>query len=217
MPLTVSPATAADIPALSDIYMLAFQDPIMLACFPRTPSIRRWWDSHNTEAFMGDPSARFIKVSDGDKIIAYAKWIVPAGPDERPTASRSSSNSSDPNALPAWPDDASKGLCDSFFGELVKKRKEVMGERPHYYLETLATLPEHRDRGVASLLIRWGLDRADSDGLEAYVEASVVSAPIYEHFGWRTSSEVVTMEGPYTELCMRRYPQPLRDRNGAGA
>ena len=188
---------------------------------------------------MGDPSARFIKVSDGDKIIAYAKWIVPAGPDERPTASRSSSNSSDPNALPAWPDDASKGLCDSFFGELVKKRKEVMGERPHYCrscflrlaptrkmlanvpiskdLETLATLPEHRDRGVASLLIRWGLDRADSDGLEAYVEASVVSAPIYEHFGWRTSSEVVTMEGPYTELCMRRYPQPLRDRNGAGA
>ena len=75
----------------------------------------------------------------------------------------------------------------------------------------LATLPEHRDRGAASLLIRWGLDQADRDGLEAYVEASLMEAPIYERFGWRTSGEVVTLEGQYTELCMLRPPQPVGD------
>lgn len=78
----------------------------------------------------------------------------------------------------------------------------------------LATLPEHRDSNAASLLIRWGLDRADRDGLEAYVEASLVGAPIYEQFGWVTSGQVVTLEGQYTELCMRRSPEPVRDTVG---
>lgn len=78
----------------------------------------------------------------------------------------------------------------------------------------LATLPEHQDRGAASLLIRWGLDRADRDGLEAYVEASLAGAPVYEHFGWRTSGRVVTLEGQYTEVCMLRPPQPVKDTVG---
>ena len=73
----------------------------------------------------------------------------------------------------------------------------------------LATLPEHRDRGAASLLIRWGLDGADRDGLEAYVEASLAQSAFYEQFGWRTSGSVVTLEGQYTELCMLRPPQPV--------
>ncbi|KAI4128074.1 MAG: hypothetical protein LQ347_004332 [Umbilicaria vellea] len=214
MPLTLSQATAADIPALTDIYMLAFQDPITVACFPRTPNVRRWWDSRNTEAFMGDPATRFIKVNDGDRIVAYAKWNVPVRADEPGAASRSSSSSSNPDALPLWPDDANKALCDRFFSELRDKRKEVMRDRPHYYLETLATLLEHRDRNAASLLIRWGLDRADRDGFEAYVEASLVGAPIYEQFGWVTSGQVVTLEGQYTELCMRRSPRPVRHAVG---
>lgn len=132
MPLTLSQATAADIPALTDIYMLAFQDPITVACFPRTPNVRRWWDSRNTEAFMGDPATRFIKVNDGDRIVAYAKWNVPVRADEPGAASRSSSSSSNPDALPLWPDDANKALCDRFFSELRDKRKEVMRDRPHY-------------------------------------------------------------------------------------
>lgn len=132
MPLTLSPATAADLPALTDVYMLAFQDPITIACFPRTPNVRRWWDSHNTEAFMGNPATRFIKVQDGDRIVAYAKWNVPVRADELAAASRSSSSSSDPRVLPSWPDDADKALCDRFFGGLLEKRKEVMRDRPHY-------------------------------------------------------------------------------------
>ena len=71
-------------------------------------------------------------------------------------------------------------------------------------LEMLATLPDYQGQGAAGQLIRWGLEQADRDGLEAYIEASPVGAPIYEHFGWVDIDTLVVLDGEYTELCMRR-------------
>lgn len=105
---------------------------------------------------MGNPAARFVKVNDGDRIIAYAKWNVPVRPDEPPAASRSSSSSSDPNVLPSWPDDADKALCDRFFGELVNKRKEVMQERPHYCRSCIFPVASTRKPRLTSQLPRLG-------------------------------------------------------------
>ena len=71
-------------------------------------------------------------------------------------------------------------------------------------LEMLGTLPECQGRGAAGQLIRWGLEQADRDGVEAYIEASPVGAPIYERFGWKAEAQVRALNGKYTELLMVR-------------
>jgi ribosomal protein S18 acetylase RimI-like enzyme len=51
-------------------------------------------------------------------------------------------------------------------------------------LEMVATDPAYQGKGVGSKLMRWGLERADQDGLEAYLEASPDGVRVYEHFGF---------------------------------
>ena len=124
MVLVVSPAVLADMPVLTDIYMVSFKDKIANTCFPRTTGVRAWWEANNVEAFTTEPSTHFIKVTDGDEIIAYAKWIVPLPNGE--------TGGDDPDAMPLWPEDADSSLCESFFGALARERQRIMGTRPHY-------------------------------------------------------------------------------------
>jgi hypothetical protein len=46
------------------------------------------------------------------------------------------------------------------------------------------TVLEHRRKGVASLFLNWGLNRADELGLETWLEASEQGQPIYEKLGF---------------------------------
>lgn len=57
-------------------------------------------------------------------------------------------------------------------------------DKPHVFLNILFTHPEHRGKGVASLVMKWGLEHADELGLETYIEATDVGKPVYEKFGF---------------------------------
>lgn len=71
-----------------------------------------------------------------------------------------------------------------------------MGERKHWYLECIATSPGWQGKGAAGKLIRWGLEKVDEEGVEAYLEASPDGKPIYEHFGFgEVERLVVDLEG----------------------
>ena len=48
----------------------------------------------------------------------------------------------------------------------------------------LVTLPSHRGKGAAGLLIRWGIDQAEKDSVPAYLEAGIMGRPIYERYGF---------------------------------
>ncbi|RAK82583.1 GNAT family N-acetyltransferase [Aspergillus fijiensis CBS 313.89] len=52
-------------------------------------------------------------------------------------------------------------------------------------LEFLATLPEAQGQGVASGLLRWGLERADARNARVYLEATEEGYPVYRKYGWR--------------------------------
>lgn len=51
-------------------------------------------------------------------------------------------------------------------------------------LGTCVVLPEHERRGAGGMLVRWGCERADEEGVEVYVEASLVGVPLYERMGF---------------------------------
>jgi predicted N-acetyltransferase YhbS len=78
----------------------------------------------------------------------------------------------------------------------------------------MATLPTHRGLGAASQLLRWGLDRADQEGLEAYVEASAAVVPMYERFGFRTVGTYEVRRIVYVESFMVRAPRGVKGGGG---
>src|SRR6266536_4869474 len=98
--------------------------------------------------------------------------------------------------LPAWPSESDYALANNFFGNLISKRKEIMGDRKHWYLELVATRQEYQGKGAAGQLLRWGVERADEDGTECYLEASPEGKPIYEQFWFGERDRlVVELEG----------------------
>lgn len=51
-------------------------------------------------------------------------------------------------------------------------------------LDTLGTHPDYQRRGAGSMLVKWGCDLADKDGVAAYVDASKEGAPLYQKHGF---------------------------------
>ena len=128
MTLELLPVIVEDIPAIIDIYMRAFKDKVNTTAFPRSsPHTRPWWTEVNVAAFKNEPSAHYIKIVDDGKVIAAAKWNIPTQVGEQV-----SGGGDDPDNMPSWPQDADVELCNEFYTTLARKRKEIMGDRPHF-------------------------------------------------------------------------------------
>ena len=182
MTFTLRPTTVEDVDQMTEIYFSAFSiDAISLLVFPRnSQSAYDFWFNSITEE-MSDPNAHWLCVYDSDSpdqpVIAMAKWNgpdTPLGTD-----------------LPAWPEGSNVEIANHFFGNLVRRHESIMRGRKHWYLELLATRPEYQGKGAAGKLLRWGIERADEEGTETYLEASPDGKPIYEHLGFREVDRLV--------------------------
>jgi GNAT superfamily N-acetyltransferase len=77
-------------------------------------------------------------------------------------------------------------------------------KEPHWYLNTLAVVPEQQGRGIGSALIEPGLARADADGLGAYLETQRESnIPFYRRFGFELTERIALPDGPPLWLMWR--------------
>jgi len=191
MSLTLRKATSADVATLADIYFSAFTvDSISLLCFPRkNQAVYDWWFNMISEE-LSDSGANHLVVTtptsanpSQEEIVAWALWISPS-----PTPA---SSISAPVTLPTWPAGCDILLANHFFSNLIQSRKRIMNPRPYWYLEIIATRPDCQGKGAAGKLLRWGLERADQQGVEAYLEASPAGKPIYEHFGFKEVERLV--------------------------
>ncbi|KAL1851765.1 hypothetical protein Plec18170_006068 [Paecilomyces lecythidis] len=177
--LKLEPVTLEDIPAITDLWFAAFTDPELQRVFPNTPGIHKWLENANAHDLLNKLFQRYIKVVDTKsvdsqgrpRIAAYAKWDL-SMPEERG------------RRYPPWHEDMPAKLCDEFFSKEEVNRKRVMGDKKHIYLDTVATHPDYQRRGSGSLLVKWGCELADAEGLPAYVDASKDGAPLYAKFGF---------------------------------
>ncbi|KAJ6108243.1 acetyltransferase [Penicillium sp. IBT 18751x] len=177
--LKLEPLTIEDNSALTDLWFAAFSDPILRRVFPNTPGVRKWLENANAHDLLNKPYQRYIKVVDTaskdaegrPRIAAYAKWDL-SMPDERG------------RRYPPWHEEMPAELCEAFFMKEEANRKRVMGDTRHFYLDTVATHPDYQRRGAGSLLVKWGCDLADAQGVQAYVDASKDGAPLYAKFGF---------------------------------
>jgi GNAT superfamily N-acetyltransferase len=67
---------------------------------------------------------------------------------------------------------------------------------PHWYLAAVGTRPDRQRQGLASLVIRAGLDACDQERLPAAVETSSErNCRFYEHLGFRAAGDRTSADG----------------------
>ncbi|KAE9364463.1 hypothetical protein N431DRAFT_489024 [Stipitochalara longipes BDJ] len=180
---TIAPVTSeSDFLPLAIVEEAAFVGPQETLFFgtpgPHTPSIVA---SRQTNVFRTDPTALYFKASlPSGQIIGMAKWNLfkSAGPHF-------------PWPTSGFASDANLELLDWFFGSLDEKRnafmdqREGVKERGYLYMAILGVDPKFQRMGVGKKLLEWGLEKADREGIECWIEASPAGKPLYEKFGWR--------------------------------
>jgi len=92
--------------------------------------------------------------------------------------------------------------------KLLGRLEKAHPREPHWYLEFLATDSHLRGRGIGSTLMGPGLERADADGLPAYLESSKFeNVPFYRRHGFEVLEEVVVAPGAPPMWRMWRDPR----------
>ncbi|KAJ5638116.1 hypothetical protein N7490_007995 [Penicillium lividum] len=183
MALTLQPVTQTDIPSLSELWYKSFSIPINLLMFPNTPNIRNWWNEANSNDLLRNPRRKYLKIVDpAGTVVAYAKWDL----DPQHSGAR----------FPAWHAESDSETCHLVFTKLDEEKKLYFGARNFYYLDMLVVHPEYRGRGAASMLIQWGCELADREGVPVYLDAHVDAASLYRRFGFKDREDKsVTPEG----------------------
>lgn len=104
----------------------------------------------------------------------------------------------------------------SIFDPLDEARNELMGtETPFFMLNSLATHPDHQNRGAGKLLLDWGMMKADDEELMTYLDATQIAKPIYEKRGFEVKRvmewdrTIWGGDGADVHYCMLRQPRSL--------
>lgn len=176
------------------------------------------------DRFLDDPTVRYMKVverdangeASGDEIISLARWhFYPTGYSFARDVHWETHDGASDREIP-------KGFNVQLHNYILSTRDAARSEwmeagKPCWVLMHMVTRPVHRGKGAAGMLIRWGIEQAEKDGVPAYLEAGVMGRPIYERYGFVQVGELLEVnmaagggEGVFVMCKMGYFP------NGSG-
>jgi GNAT superfamily N-acetyltransferase len=156
-------ATPGELPALADVLTRAFaDDPVTAWILPdevdRVQRLGRFY----SELFLPRMAFGRDEIYTDDRISGVAAWTPPA-----------QGETGTLDMLRMLP-----GLA-RIFGRWLPRTLKTLShmesqfpEAPHWHLPFLGVVPEAQGRGIGSALMQPILDRADREGMPAYLEAS---------------------------------------------
>ncbi|KAK8009499.1 hypothetical protein PG991_012050 [Apiospora marii] len=201
-------ATADDIPALCDVFFDAFsEDPISSRIFPRSSPLAQAEILDTFAHSVAEPDVRVFVVTEDNKdskddILGYVEWVAPRSEPYSP-----------PPPAPDTTGAKAQALAQQFFEVMERKQREHMGRTPHWHLAFIGVRQRAQGRGVARQLIQWGVDRADADGVEAYVQSSPMAAARYRRYGFEDmDTHHFELAGDYHEVFLKRKPQQQEEQ-----
>jgi GNAT superfamily N-acetyltransferase len=175
----------ADIPAITEIISLAFQDdPTWTWAFPddevRQKQYGVWW------RFLIEGALRFespaVYVTQG--LEAAAIWLPPG---------EAELGYEEEAATPAILGKLVGKRADAFIELLERFDAAQPADPPHYYLSLLGVHDEHRGKGIGMRLLAENLERFDAEGVPTYLESSnAANDHRYEALGYRRIGEFTT-------------------------
>lgn len=200
---TLRPAGDADRQAVLDVLTVAFaEDPVTCWLFPRAAE-RRHLQSHYYGLLLAHPAAEAYLVGGHAGASVWQLLSVGQSPYEEPR------RGTDQRTV---------------FGEsgarLQALGAALMDRHPHgethLYLACMGVVAAERSSGLGSAMLRDRLDRADADGLGAYLEAaSPRSRALYLRHGFTDLGEPVRVQGGPPLWPMWRAPRRSTNENGA--
>ncbi|KAF2796037.1 GNAT acetyltransferase-like protein [Melanomma pulvis-pyrius CBS 109.77] len=191
MSLQLLPADYSDMRELVEVIYAANsdpRDPFVDLCLPGlgawsdathdrgveevTKNYLAEWQVSNTQTWL-----KIVDTGTG-KIVSASKWEIF---DHNPYAEGL------PHIKASWLPAGSR--LREYTEWLINTRMSQAAARcqcPHVWLDICVTHPNSRHRGAASLSLQWGIEKADEMNVEAFIEATVDGAQLYERFGFVT-------------------------------
>lgn len=172
-------ATAADIPAIVDVYFDSFTDEIFSRqVYPRgCQSSMDYWDKTVREEIDED-HATWLLVTDTDpatgteEVLGFLKWVAPHDVDW-PEADED-----------GYPPEGLPELAVAYYKGIFAGHRALMEGKPHWYLDMMGVRRKAQGKGLATMMVNWGLERSDKDGAPTYVDAAGQSLSYYQKFGF---------------------------------
>ncbi|KUJ11291.1 uncharacterized protein LY89DRAFT_655081 [Mollisia scopiformis] len=181
-PLQLLVAEPSDALEILEMQIASFKDPYewgFYVLFPekedREKGVKRMLD-----LWLNDPTATYIKVVDTEtrKIISAAKWCIHKEPPPK------SATVSQKIHFDWLPDADSNEWGEEIWDFLLQGQLARLQHGGCCIIEMLCTHPEHQRRGAGSMLMKWGIDIADSLGLRAFVQGTHQGKEhLYQKFG----------------------------------
>ncbi|KAI9737631.1 MAG: hypothetical protein M1818_005635 [Claussenomyces sp. TS43310] len=177
---------AADFDQLIECEWISYENPLQnffrLFCPLRGtgPTARkeslREATSRQLEWHESDPTSYWQKViNEEGKIAAGALWkICPTNPFEH----------QDEHSEAYWFPEGSQRNFVTKALEIFDAPRSRMAQRPQLYLNIIFTHPDYRRKGAADLIMEWGIQKAESMGVEMWLDATIYGIPLYKKYGF---------------------------------
>ena len=86
--------------------------------------------------------------------------------------------------------DMNTAIDDAYFKAAFYGTADTTEGRPYMELRLLAVDTKHHRRGIGSLLLRHGLEKADELGLQVYLDSAVMGKALYERHGFEFARDL---------------------------
>jgi GNAT superfamily N-acetyltransferase len=192
MPIELHPMTEADVDAHLEIMWASFGPDLMSVFYPngmsaddrshmKADTLKAMRKSKPTEQTL------YVKAVDtslpADKqIVSTAKWQI--YPRQR-TDEELDRDAEEGGRDDMFSEGANVEAMKAFFSELVEKRRERFGGEPYVLLSILVVHPDHQRRGLGAMQLKYGLEKADKLGVQAYLESSPKGKGLYAKYGFK--------------------------------
>ncbi|KAF4548975.1 Hypothetical protein D9617_24g016890 [Elsinoe fawcettii] len=231
LPLMLEDVTLSDRAAIAEIIAKAnFDDPYGQTVWPGSTIESRTAGAYARLArtFI-HPGHWFRKVTVDGKPIAYAQWTLPIALWQRMNAEnnggmdgesgeeakkRFKKEAEDSCDSPGWPTGLRRDVVEACSPAMERAHEKVFrSDEDFIFLDQVKTLPEYQGKGAGSLLVRWGAELADREGLPTRLEATPFGRGLYEKYNFEKLIEVhhdvSRFGGPakYTHTLMVRKPR----------
>ena len=81
--------------------------------------------------------------------------------------------------------------------KVLEELEKYHPEAPCWYLPIIAVDPHYQNNGIGSLLMKYALEKVDSDGLPAYLESSNPrNMSLYKRYGFETMGQIKVDDVP---------------------
>ncbi|KAK5656465.1 hypothetical protein OQA88_4848 [Cercophora sp. LCS_1] len=148
---------------------------------------------------------RHVKaVDDKGNLVGYARWLLPGekwkdawpemkGPEPSEEERREWEGMAE-RAAGVWMPREDMGDVDE---PVVEVLGELMGRGEYLNLDYLAVHPDHKGKGIATLLVQHGVEAAERLGLDAFVLAFEAGLGIYKRNGFKLLRQLTLNDAVY--------------------